>query len=375
MRRVRRWVRNLVLRIPLVGEGWLLPRLRAAYERLPLLDWRRKRFAQSEARSLLRHLEKNDSAFTLVYDCKVTGLAYGDLLHVLAVARFLIKRGGRVTFIMVDTEGPHFLGGMCQREIDGFIDDAMEVARAVLDADRSVIVRIKEEELESRLRGEDEGGILFHESVQIRRPYYRESFNVFNQLMATLDEDGHRQVLFGRDEFIEHLPVAFEGRRFVSWHCRYSTRWDESRLTTGDEFVVGYKALSQRFPGREILVVSDEVGCRHYAEMARSLGLGGLSFSKEVSSSFLGDCALILQSEFFFCYRGGGILEIPFMSVMPYEIVAPVMNETMWSSRRLGCWEDQTQRWLNVPRVRVEGELVSLVDRGEVLGPRPRIDA
>jgi hypothetical protein len=47
----------------------------------------------------------------------------------------------------------------------------------------------------------------------------------------------------------------------------------------------------------------------------------------------------------------------------------------MWSSRRLGCWEDQTQRWLNVPRFRVEGELAGLVDRGEVLGSLPRIDA
>ncbi len=374
MRRLRRWLRILVQGVPLVGEDWLLPRLRARYERLPLLDWRRKRYAMSEARSLLRHLQRDGAAFTVVYDCKVTGLAYGDLLHVLAVARFLTHRGGRVTFVLVETEGPHFLGGMDQSEIDHFIDDAMEIAGVVLNSDLSQIVKLPEADLDARLQAIDRRGVLFNESVRLRRPYYREAFNVFNQLMATLDEGGRRQILFGRDEFLKELPPTFVNREFVTWHCRYSTRWDESRLTTDDEFLVGHQAICRRFPGREVLVVSDAVGCTHYAAMARSLGLKGLLFSKDASPSFLGDCALILQSEFFFCYRGGGILEIPFMSVMPFEIVAPVINETMWSRRHLGCWEDLTQRWLEVPRVREEGELAGLIAQGDVLAPQVEVN-
>ena len=311
MRRLRRWLRILVQRLPLIGEDWLLPRIRAAYEQLPFLDWRRKRFALSEARNLLRHLQSDDSEFTVVYDCKVTGLAYGDLLHVLAIARFLIRRGGRVTFILVETTGPHFLGGMSQSEIDHFIKDAVEVAGAVLGSDRSEIVTLPEADLEGRLRAVDKHGVLFNESVRLRRPYFREAFNVFNQLMASLPEDSRRQILFDRDEFLSELPVQFMEREFVTWHCRYSTRWDESRLTTDEEFAAGYRAICQRFPGREVLVVSDEVGCTHYANTARSLDFDGLLFSKDVSTSFLGDCALILRSEFFFCYRGGGILEIP----------------------------------------------------------------
>ena len=122
---------------------------------------------------------------------------------------------------------------------------------------------------------------------------------MFNQLVATLDEGGRCQILFGRDEFLEELPPTFVNRELVTWHCRYSTRWDESRLTTDDEFLVGHQAICRRFPGREVLVVSDAVGCTHYAAMARSLGLKGLLFSKDASPSCLGVCALILQSEFF----------------------------------------------------------------------------
>ena len=375
MRRLRRWLRILVQRVPLVGEDWLLPRLRALYEQLPLLDWRRKRFALSEARNLLCHLESDGKDFTVIYDCKVTGLAYGDLLHVLAIARFLIHSGGEVTFILVETTAPHFLGGMNQSEIDYFIKDAVEVAGLVLGSERSEIMTLPEADLDNRLRAVDQRGVLFSESVGLRRPYYREAFNVFNQLMASLPEGSRHQVLFGRDEFLSELPVEFMNRRFVTWHCRFSTRWDESRLTTDEDFIVGYRAICERFPGREVLVVSDEVGCAHYADTARSLGLDGLLFSKDVSTSFLGDCALILQSEFFFCYRGGGILEIPFMSVMPYEIVAPVMNETMWSSRSLGCWQEQNQRWLNVPRVRGKGELADFISQGTVLGQETGVDS
>ena len=371
MRHVRRWVRNVVRRIPVVGESRVLPVLRSWYDRLPGLDRRRKKYARSEARRLLKTLELGSRRFTVVFDCEVTGLAYGDLLHVLGVARFLECRGGVVAFVFVETEGPHFLGEMDQVEIDRFIDDAMAIAKTILSSDRSSVQRISPEELVPLLGAVDRRGILFAEFTTNRRPYYRDAFNVFNQLMATLDVESRGSVLFGSDDFEAYVPEALPRSTYITWHCRYSTRWDQGRQIYDDEFATAYHALRKGFPGREIVIISDVVGCRHYAEIATKLDLGGLWFSKDLSSSFLGDCALIMGSEHFFCYRGGGILEVPFMSSMSFEIIAPVMNETMWDSRRLGCWQSSSQRWLNVPRWRSKGELSELLARGEVLTAPP----
>jgi hypothetical protein len=367
MKHVRRWVRNVVQWIPIIGETRVLPILRAWYERLPALDRRRKRYARGEARRLLKTLKSGSGRFTVVFDCEVTGLAYGDLLHVLGVARFLQRRGGVISVVFVETEGPHFLGGMNQVEIDQFIDDAMEIARVVLTLDRTSVERISPEELRPLLDGVDSAGVLFDEFTRNRRPYNRDAFNVFNQLMATIDAESRSAVLFGPGDFEAHLPEVFWTGGYITWHCRYSTRCDQSRLTNANEFATAYHALRKRFPGREIVVVSDAVGCQHYSAMAVELDLAGVSFSKDFSSDFLGDCALIMGSEYFFCYRGGGILEVPFTSSMPYEITAPVMNETMWDVNRLGAWQSTDQVWNAVPRCRPDGELDCLVARRVVL--------
>ena len=52
---------------------------------------------------------------------------------------------------------------------------------------------------------------------------------------------------------------------------------------------------------------------------------------------------------------------------MPYEITAPVMNETMWDVNRLGAWQSTDQVWNAVPRCRPDGELDCLVARRVVL--------
>jgi hypothetical protein len=268
---------------------------------------------------------------------------------------------------MVDTEPPHFLADMNRQEIDRFIDDALVIALVVLDSDRSTARRIAESELAEHLELADASGILYEEYTRVRRPFYRDAFNVFNQLMASLKEEEHQEVLFGVDDFRDYLPASYEDRRYVAWHCRYSTRWDQSRLTTDEEFVLGHSALREHFPDSEILIVSDVEGCDHYARMTETHGLDGIAFSKSVSPSFLGDCALIMGSEFFFSYRGGGIMTVAEVSTMAWEIVAPVMNETMWNRHRLGCWQGPLQRYTNVPRWRGAGELAGMLARGEVL--------
>ena len=68
---------------------------------------------------------------------------------------------------------------------------------------------------------------------------------------SSLKEEEHQEVLFGVDDFRDYLPASYEDRRYVTWHCRYSTRWDQSRLTTDEEFVLGHSALREHFPDSE----------------------------------------------------------------------------------------------------------------------------
>ena len=66
-------------------------------------------------------------------------------------------------------------------------------------------------------------------------------------------------------------------------------------------------------------------------------------FSKDYSNDFLGDAALVLNSEFFFAFRGGGMSEIAVMSRTPYECLDPIMNNDFWDRNNLSSWKGDSQ--------------------------------
>ena len=104
--------------------------------------------------------------------------------------------------------------------------------------------------------------------------------------------------------------------------------------------------LKKKYPCHLIMIVSDESGCDYFSKLTQRYNLNNI-FSKQYSQSFLGDAALILKSDFIFQVRGGGIGVIPMFSAMPYEIVAPLANEIMWSKSKVLSFQNDSQLFFN----------------------------
>ena len=165
--------------------------------------------------------------------------------------------------------------------------------------------------------------------------------------MATADKEIQDLSLYTSADFSRFLPVEFRGKPYVTWACRYSSRGvDFGRQTMEIEFSKIYEYLRERFSKYEIVVVSDAVGCSHYASLARNLGIDDLRFSKNYLTEFVGDAALVLNSHFFFCFRAGGIGQVALLSKMPFEMMSPVMNEIQWDNENLTAWQTEFQTFV-----------------------------
>ncbi len=341
-------MRNLLIWLPgSVGETIILPRVRYVYDHLPLLDWRTKRYAASEARRIRSAILAKSDKFIIVFDCEIAGLGYGGILYMLAIARYIISQGGFTAFYIVDTDYLHVDGQMDQDEISYFISDIVHIAEAMLDPEVSSVCLISPETLSKVVDTPSNEFLLFDDFTRNRRPFFRDCFNVFNNLMANSPDAVQDRVLFSPDEFKCRLPESSCATPYVSWACRYSLKGtDFGRQTMRDEFLKSYTYLRNRFPNHNILVVSDSLGCQHYSSLATDLQIKDLLFSKDYSPDFLGDAALTINSDFFFWYRGGGMAIIPLLSRMPYECHGPLMNEIMWDKRRLTSWQGKSQEWI-----------------------------
>jgi hypothetical protein len=348
MRIVRLWLRKFLIRcFGKFGEKIILPKVRYYYDRLPLLDYRTKRYAASEARIIRSEVANPTTKYTIVYDCKVTGLAYGSLLNFLAIARYVIAYDKCVEFILVNAGHPLDDGTRESEEIEFLIADFTYIAKSLLNSELSEVILMQPEDLLEHLDGRRKKTILFEEFTRNRRPFFRDVYNVFNCLMTEIDDYRRKQVLFSSNEFKDYYPTAFCPGPYISWHCRYSLRGvDFGRQTLEDEFVASYEYLKFRFPDHQIIIVSDSLGCDHYSALAVKLQITDLHFSKDYSRTFLGDAALVMASDFFYWFRGGGIGNIALLSNMPYEMLGPLMNAIMLEDNMISAWQEKWQKFV-----------------------------
>ena len=349
MRSIRRWIRLWITRLPGdVGEKVLLPRIRALYDRLPFLTWRTRRYARNEARRLLAAISDGVDTIVIVYDTKVAGLAFGSIVNFVALARCLILLQVRVRLFLVHTDRVVELNEEAsQQAIDEFLRVSQEFAERALESSRSDVQQVSSSELESLLTPRAKQYIFFEDFTRTRRPYFRDCFNVLNQLMATIDEDLRARAVYSPETFQSVLPKPLQDRSYITWACRYSTLGtDLGRQTYSREFSTIYEYLRKNFPKHLIVIVSDQIGCQHYMQLARSLNIDDLEFSKHYETDFVSDGAIVLSSDFFFSFRAGGIGQLALLSQMSFEILSPVMNEIPWSDSKLTCWQTPEQSFV-----------------------------
>ena len=323
MRTIRRWLRELIIRIPgRIGESLILPQVRNLYIRLPFETWRKKRYAISEAKRLISALASGRESLTIVYDCPVFGCGYGATVNMFLIARWANAHNLTVNFYFVvpdtgDTSGvfDHSGGHYSQDEVDYFIKDSMTFATALLNGQLSTVSRIPVSSLQGVVESLGNGVLLFDDYTRNRRAFFRDLGNVFTQLMTKTAPEIQDRILFSPNEFRKLVSKSFPPGPYISWACRFNHKgFDIDRRTFSDEFQKIYIHLRERFPDHWILIISDEVGCQHYSSVATQLKINDLLFSKNYSSDFLGDGALIMLSDFFFCFRGGGIQGFPIYS-------------------------------------------------------------
>ena len=337
-----------------IGESLILPQVRNLYMRLPFETWRKRRYAISEARRLTSALSSGRENLTIVYDCPVFGCGYGATINMFLIARWANAHNLPVNFYFVepdigdasgvfDHSGDHY----SQNEVDYFIQDSVTFVTELLNEQLSTVSRIPGSSLQGVFESLDNGVLLFDDYTRNRRPFFRDLGNVFAQLMTKTVPELQDRILFSPNEFRNLVSKSFPTGPYVSWACRFNYKgFDIGRQTFPEEFQKIYIHLRERFPDYQILIVSDESGCQHYSSVATDLKIDDLLFSKDYSDDFLGDGALIMLSEFFFCFRGGGIQGLPIHSKVPFEIFSPIMDENMWDKKKMTSWQTEKQNWV-----------------------------
>lgn len=326
---VLRWVRYLCVERRLIG------------------DIRRKSAIGREARRIGSAIRDGARQAVIVYDNLVSPPTYGDYLYIVLLARYFQACGLRVNFYIVDSGYRKDWDALTGTEAGALVQEQTGLARALLNPNAAVIQRVTWDRIPAEALAQSSDTIVaFAERVGNRVSTYGEYLTLLNYLLSSVDSRVVEDVLFSYQGIQSHVKLKSLPRPYITWHCRRSEKWEPSRNVSDADALQIYAYLRQRFPGDAIMVVSDEHGCDYFRSLAQEYGMD-LLFSKDFSSTFLGDGALILGSEFYLQFLGGGISVFPWGSRIPYQTCSPMHWRFMWSGKKAFSWQTERQLFVN----------------------------
>jgi hypothetical protein len=290
--------------------------------------------------------KKKLSKAVIIYDNFCSPPTFGDFFFVLMLARYFLAHNVKTRLIIIDGEYREDWSLLDVDEKNNLVRINLEAAKIFLAKQESQIDLIRPEDLQKNIIIESASGsyILFKDLVRQRLPIYKHALNTLNFLCEKMQKEVMSKFLLSAQELQGKIKFNVPDKPYVTWNCRYSQKWELERNANDIEFIRIYAVLHSLFPDHEIMIVSDKVGCDYFRKVAMTNSLSCL-YSKDYSDSLIGDGALILNSDYFYVLRGGGITVFPLFSKLPYKVVFNGSNEIEWSSNKATSWASVDQHF------------------------------
>jgi hypothetical protein len=311
----------------------------------------------------------------LVYDNFCSPPTYGDFMHVVFLARYIRARGVKpIVFIITGEYRNDWDVIHDQGKTEWFVSEQESVARFLLGNHEDIRV-INWQSFTSQLHEKGEGStLLFSNEVILRKPIYGLCFNALNVLFEKKVEKTHLDLTLLREKdmvektsngvsfFLKNPPADY-----VSLVCRRNPFWAPERNLSDESFLFLVESIIRSFPGSRIVCVSDHFGCDYFRALAGRFYPQldeVILFSKDFSSTFLGDCLIALKSKALIQLAGGGITTPVLFSATPYLVMFDPGYALSYRKDKLTSWATDRQIFVGKPsfEMRMFKRFVAVLD-------------
>ena len=261
----------------------------------------------------------------LSYDEKHNPLTYGDFLYYPFLANLLQLKGLRVRFNYIkdfSIKGSHIMNFRSQIE---------EIFERISPNTEISFLPLKE------LKSKDKSYFVYRKEIFSGRKINNFLFDLINLLF--LKERNTSFLIEKRNDF--DMKKSIRQESYITLHVRYNKLYGANRNITKGDFNQILEALTYKY-NKPILIVTDLEGTNFCKRIPINKDIK-IFFSKDYFDRFVDDIEVILQSDMYFQYLGGGIGVIPMFSSIPYRICDTSGNEFKFNKNALCSWASEKQ--------------------------------
>ena len=303
---------------------------------------KQRKISKKKSKLFLNNYKYNlNKKIWLIYDFKSSPISIGDVMHLILIARYMAFKFHEVQicFIIEELRKEYYSEKseyLDEKIFSNFFENLEDIIN-LLKFDNISLTKKNWIQFKNLINTKDFFKLNYiydYDKIINRHPNYTTYFIDLNFLLFYDNKNIHHILFNKKQKNFKKIKISnFKLTKFVTFHCRYTIEGDIRNLTK-KEFLYLSKFLREKFIDHDILIVSDKIGCDYFKEISSELNFK-IYFSKDFTNSYVEDGYLILLSDFYFQFKGGGIHPFAEFSMIDFYIHkwAP-SNETFHSKNK-----------------------------------------
>lgn len=307
----------------------------------------RRLYAARIAKKLISESRSKPDFFVITYDNLASPPTIGDLLYVVMCARFFATKGFKVIFHLIDDGYRSDWETLSDQEIKKFVELQLAIIKSFTSKLQIDVKKISFLDHVTEVKnGANNKYVFFCKNETLHRlKIYGYSFNILNYLLSSETDEFLEKFLLSSVNLGTKNQNQVTQKNYVTWNARRNLMWEQNRNLTDYEFLNYYERISLRHENQRIILVSDLDSIEYYMNLAAKKNLR-LEQSKSFGVDFIDDSYLVLNSDFYYQLKGGGMGLVALMSDLPFEIVIRTGNENYWRYPTLTSWQKPSQNFI-----------------------------
>ena len=288
--------------------------------------------------SIERIVKYKDQIIYIVCDNKIINPTYGDFLYFAYLARYFVLKEIKVKFIFLKNDNKKWKKYLPDKEIRNFKKEQIILINKIGKIEKKNIYFSTYKDL-LKIKSNKQK-IIFKNKIFSNIQIFDRLLDFLNIVMSSENKNFLQKFLLNKKEFNTPKKIL-NIKPYVSWHMKYNKKWGNYN-NSKPELKFIFNKLNSKFKNKKIIIISDRVGCNFAKKILKKNK--NIYYSKDITKNFFTDMILLVNSDFYFQYKAGGVYNVALFSSVPYRVIAfPSPFNKAWNNKKFVSWQLKSQ--------------------------------
>ena len=293
---------------------------------------------------------KEKKILNIVFDFQTNNPTFGEYVWIMFFAKYLKLKKKKINIILIDDYSKNSdFQSLPKNNILLFKKELTKITYLFLKKKFVVYSNFKEFNLDFNDKKHE---ILFSFFIFKRLSIHSYFIRLMNLLMSNEKKIFINKMLLKTEN--TRLTKKFKKLKpYIAWHIRKNEKWG-SYNNNKNEILKIIKYLKLQKSNYKILIVSDKKTCIWARNILKNYK--NVYFTDKISNGYVNSASAVINSDYFFQFKAGGMTPIAYMTNVPYKIVSyfnPL--DRAFSKNKAVSWQQNNQiRVYNYKKINLE---------------------